>query len=87
MALFVQLESKGVQTWHVVESFETFEEAANSSLDFKRSYTCGCGLKQVASAHLLAEADAPPWTNRHVAKGCFKTASDPSASLRTERTP
>lgn len=76
MALFVQLEDRGEPLWHTVDSFETVDAAVGSSHDFKRSYTCGCGLVAVASGSRLLESDNPPWTNRHVAKGCFKTAAD-----------
>ena len=79
MALFVQLkDKKGADLWHAVESFESSEGRA--SLDIERTYTCGCGLVDTANGSRMAEADAPPWTNRHVAKGCFTTASDPQPS-------
>ena len=76
MALFVQLRDKsGAEVWHTVESYESSE--GRSSLDIERRYTCGCGLVAEANGSRMAEADVPPWTNRHVAKGCFTTASDP----------
>ena len=77
MALFVQLEDrKGDQLWHTVASFEAVGGAAGSSRDFTRRYRTGCGLTQDASGDRMAEADGPPWTHRHVHKGCFTTASD-----------
>jgi hypothetical protein len=76
MPLFVQLEDHGEPLWHAVESFETVDGATGSSHEFKRSFKCGCGLIKVASADRLLESENPPWTNRHVAKGCFKTAAD-----------
>jgi hypothetical protein len=79
MALFVQLEDKkGAQVWHVVASFEDIDASYGaSSRDIQRTFTCGCGLKQNARGDRMAEADTPPWTNRHVAKGCFLTAAEP----------
>lgn len=77
MALFVQLEDKkGIDTWHVVTSYED-ETGGGSSLDLRRTYLTGCGQKVVAGGARMAEADGPPWTHRHVAKGCFTTAEDP----------
>jgi hypothetical protein len=76
MGLFVQLKDKRSEdVWHVVDSFESSDGRA--SLDIQRTYTCGCGLVETANGSRMAEADVPPWTNRHVAKGCFTTASDP----------
>lgn len=78
MALFVQLEDKkGAALWHSVASFEDVAVNGPASMDIQRSFKCGCGLTATARGDRLAEADTPPWTNRHVAKGCFVTASDP----------
>lgn len=78
MALFVQLkDKKDADVWHVVESFEDVAVNGPASMDIQRAFTCGCGLKATARGDRMAEADTPPWTNRHVAKGCFLTASEP----------
>ncbi len=78
MALYVQLkDKKGAEVWHAVTSFEDVAADGGASLGIQRTYSCGCGLTEVANGARMAEADVPPWTNRHVAKGCFKTATDP----------
>jgi hypothetical protein len=78
MPLFVQLtDKKGAEVWHVVESYEAVGDGAVASVDFERRYRAGCGLVKEAGADRMAEAEVPPWTNRHVNKGCFATASDP----------
>lgn len=78
MGQFVQLpDKKGVQTWHAVESAADEDGGGKVSQFFLRKFKTGCGLTEVAAAHLLLESAKPPWTNRHVAKGCFATAADP----------
>lgn len=79
MPLFVQLpDKKGEQVHHVVLSYAGLPGEDNTmaaSRDFKRRYELGCGRSEIGPASQLAEAAVPPWTNRHVAKGCFLTAS------------
>jgi hypothetical protein len=79
MPLFVQLtDAQGEPLWHTVESYSAvgFDPKHPASVDFQRSYLAGCGLEAKAGADRMLEAENPPWTNRHVAKGCFKTAAD-----------
>lgn len=81
MPLFVQLpDKKGEPVHHVVVSHAGLpgeDDTLASSRDFKRRYELGCGRSEIGPAGSLAEAEVPPWTNRHVAKGCFTIASDP----------
>lgn len=78
MPLFVQLkDKKGADVHHVVASVEDIDGGGRSSMDFKRLYHLGCGNSQEGPGHALYEAETPSWTNRHVHKGCFASATDP----------